>query len=79
MNSPEFIYVCNCFEEGWDGKDAHLATPRMWTFRSLTFHSTPHLVFYLSPEGRSPRVGTPLGGIKENGTSWGPLSDSVEN
>ena len=31
-------------------------------------------VCYLWPEGRSPRVGTPSGVIRENGTSLRPLS-----
>ena len=33
------------------------------------------LVFYLWPEGGSPRVGTPSGGIRENGTSYRVVTD----
>ena len=44
--------------------------PSFWA----NFTRTRPRKVYLWPEGRSPRVGTLSGAIRENGASWGPLN-----
>ena len=47
---------------------ASLASPHRKKFRRDTVR-LPIVLLYLWPEGRNPRVGTPSGGIRENGAS----------